>query len=121
VQSEVLERYDDTRLRRRLWLNHCVLVFCFDLYFVEDIEILADGSIKATVIPAASNFRRGESLWRVEAIDASRTRVAVAAEQEPNFWIPPVIGPMLLKRAFMREVRETAVNIEREARNVTLE
>ena len=43
VKSEILERYDERRLKRRMWLNHCIFVFCFDLYFVEDVEDLDDG------------------------------------------------------------------------------
>ncbi len=118
VQSEILERYDDQRLKRRMWLNHCVLVFCFDLYFVEEVEELADGTITTTVIAAESNFRRGYSKWRIDAVSATVTRISVEAEQEPEFWIPPVIGPMIFKRAFMKEVRETGTKIEREANRV---
>jgi hypothetical protein len=101
-----------------MWLNHCVLVFCFDLVFVENVEMFDDGTITTTVIPAESNFRRGVAKWKVESLSAQSTRISVEAEQEPDFWIPPVIGPMIFKRAFMKEVRETASNIEREARRV---
>lgn len=118
LQSEILEHYDAKHLKRRMWLNHCVLVFCFDLVFVETVELFDDGSITTTVIPAESNFRRGTAKWRVEPLSAHTTRISVEAEQEPDFWIPPVIGPMIFKRAFMKEVRETAANIEREAHRV---
>ncbi len=115
LRSEIVERYDTNRLKRRMWLNHCVLVFCFDLVFVENVEEFEDGTITTTVIPAESNFRRGTAKWRVEPLSADTTRISVEAEQEPDFWIPPVIGPMIFKRAFMKEVRDTAENIEREA------
>jgi hypothetical protein len=121
IQSEVLERYDRHRLRRRIWLKHCLLVFCFDLYFVEDVEDLDDGLITATIVPARSNFRRGYSNWRIEAVSAVTTRISVEAEQEPEFWIPPVIGPFIVKRSFMQEVRETGINIEREATHAEAE
>ncbi len=118
LQSEIIEHYDANHLKRRMWLNHCVLVFCFDLVFVENVEMFDDGTITTTVIPAESNFRRGVAKWKVESLSAQSTRISVEAEQEPDFWIPPVIGPMIFKRAFMKEVRETASNIEREARRV---
>jgi hypothetical protein len=121
IQSEVIERYDERRLRRRLWLNQCVLMFCFDLYFMEEVESFDDGSIVTTVVPDGSNFRRGVSIWRVEKISDDETRIKVEAEQEPSFWIPPVIGPLVFKRTFIKEVRNTAANIEREARNVELQ
>jgi hypothetical protein len=116
IKSEIIERFNETKLKRRLWLNHCVLVFCFDLYFVEHVEILNDGSIRTTVLPNESNFRRGVATWRLDSITDTSTRISVEAEQEPDFWIPPVIGPLLFKRTFMKEVRKTADNIEREAR-----
>lgn len=104
-----------------MWLNHCVLVFCFDLYFVENVEELGDGTITTTVIPAESNFRAGYSTWRIDAISATVTRISVEAEQQPDFWIPPLIGPLVFKRAFMKEVRETGIKIEREANRVKSE
>jgi hypothetical protein len=121
VQSEILEHYNDRQLKRRMWLNHCVLVFCFDLYFVENVEELDDGTITTTVIAAESNFRRGYSKWRIESVSANVTRISVEAEQEPDFWIPPIIGPMIFKRAFMKEVRETAIKIELEAKRAKVE
>ena len=118
LQSEVLEHYDEHRLKRRMWLNHCVLVFCFDLYFVEEVEEHNDGTITTTVIPAESNFRSGYSKWHIDAISPNVTRISVEAEQQPDFWIPPLIGPLVFKRAFMKEVRETGNKIEREAKRV---
>ena len=69
VQSEILERYGERQLKRRMWLNHCVLVFCFDLYFVENVEELDDGTITTTVIAAESNFRRGYSKRYPQLLD----------------------------------------------------
>lgn len=115
VSSEILERYDERRLKRRMLVNHCLLVFCFDLLFVEDIEHFDDGKITTTVLPAESNLKRGYSIWRIASISDEVTRISVDAEQEPAFWIPPVIGPIIFRRAFMKEVRETARNIEHEA------
>lgn len=121
MQSLVLERYDERRLKRRMWINHCLLVFCFDLYFVENVDLLDDGRIRTTIIPAESNFRSGQSVWRLEALGDSLTRISVEANQTPDFWIPPVIGPLVFKRAFFNEVRETGRNIEREAKRAVAE
>jgi hypothetical protein len=121
VQSLVLERYDEQHLKRRMWINHCLLVFCFDLYFVENVDLLDDGRIRTTIIPGESNFSHGQSVWRLEALDETSTRISVEANQTPDFWIPPVIGPLVFKRAFILEVRETARSIEREAQRAVTE
>ena len=115
IESHVIETYADGALKRQLLVEQCVLVFCFDLNFIEKVEAIGQQEILATIIPEESNFSFGESLWRIEALDDSTTRVSVEARQTPDFWIPPVIGPIVFKRAFMKEVRETARNIEREA------
>lgn len=117
VQSLILERYDEQHLKRRMWINHCLLVFCFDLFFVENVDLLDDGRIRTTIIPEESNFLHGQSVWRLESLGETTTRISVVADQTPDFWIPPVIGPLVFKRAFVREVRETGRNIEREAQS----
>jgi hypothetical protein len=112
VESRVLERYPGGGVKRVLRLTPCLLLFCFNLHFVESVRE-TPGRIVTTVIPAESNFADGRSEWRIEAIDAGRTRISVNARQTPTFWIPPVIGPLLLRHVFLREVRETCTNIER--------
>jgi hypothetical protein len=112
TESRVLERHGPDRLKRLLALRQCVLVFCFDIRFVEEISI-DDERIETTIVPAESTFREGTAVWRLEALDGGRTRITVTAMQTPDFWIPPVLGPMLLKRVFLREIAETCANIER--------
>ena len=112
VESRVLTRYANGELKRQLKLRHCILVFCFDLNFVERVHESA-GHVTTTIVPAESTFLDGTASWRIEALDATHTRISVDARQTPSFWIPPVIGPLILKRVFMAEVAETCANIER--------
>jgi hypothetical protein len=113
ITSQILARESDTKIKRRLLIKHCVLVFCFDIDFVETLEILPSGDIATRIIPEEGNFERGEAIWRIEAISETETRVTMEADQEPDFWIPPLIGPMLIKRSFIKEVTETLDNLER--------
>ena len=113
ITSQLLERYDAHSFKRRLLLKHCILVFCFDLNFVERVEVLPSGDITTHIIPGESNFRRGDTIWRIVELDAQRTLVTMEADQEPDFWIPPIIGPLLIKHSFVREVAETVDKLER--------
>ncbi|MCB1747798.1 MAG: SRPBCC family protein [Gammaproteobacteria bacterium] len=115
TDSHVIERYGDGALKRLLALKECILMFCFDITFVEDLVESADG-IRTTIIPAESTFRDGHAEWRLEALGKDRTRMRIRATQTPDFWIPPLLGPLVLKRVFLREIRETSANIERLAR-----
>ena len=112
VESRVLHRYDNGELKRLLKLRHCILVFCFDMDFVERVQE-SPGHLTTTMVAEESTFLDGTASWQIEALEGGYTRVSVSARQTPRFWIPPVLGPIILKRVFMREVAETCANIER--------
>ncbi len=114
----VLAHSPDGSWTRQLRLRQCVLVFCFDIDFVERVRELPDGVIETTVIPGAGNFRRGIARWQIKAIPDGTTEMVMEADQEPGFWIPPVLGPLLMKHTFVVEVQETIVKIEQLARAV---
>ena len=75
-------------------------------------EALPQG-VEALMLPAESSFRDGTSAWTIEALDAAHARVTVTARQTPRFWIPPLLGPAILKRVFLEEVTESCANIEK--------
>ena len=121
IESRILETYADGTIKRKLLVEQCVLVFCFDLRFIEKVEAHGAQEIVATIIPEESNFRHGVATWQLEPIGEQRTRIRVVAEQEPDFWIPPVIGPAIIKRVFRKEIEETAKKIEFAAINRTVD
>lgn len=119
VDSRILETYDEHNLKRKLWIEYCLLIFCFDLLFVENVEEIDGNKIVTTVIPSESNFKRGTATWTLTALSDTQTQIKVIAEQEPDFWIPPVIGPPLMRRAFTKEIEETVEKIEQAARQLS--
>ncbi len=112
VESRVIERYGAHSLKRVLRLRRCILLFCFDLNFVETVEEMPD-KIVTTIVPEESTFEDGVAEWRIETVAGGRTRMSISARQTPTFWIPPVIGPYILKRVFLKELRDSCDNIER--------
>ena len=112
IVSRILARYANGELKRQLKIRHCILVFCFDLNFVERVHE-SQGHLTTTIVPEESTFLDGTASWQIESLDDTHTRISVSARQTPSFWIPPVIGPLILKRVFMSEVAETCANIER--------
>lgn len=116
VASRVLVRHGDNALKRQLLMKQCVLVFCFDIDFVERVDFLPNGDIATTIIPGEGNFRRGETVWRIEPLSKTASRITMEADQEPDFFVPPVIGPFIMKRKFLREVDDTTRRIEEVAR-----
>ena len=115
TESRVIERYGPNTLKRALVMKYCILIFCFDMDFVENVEETPD-TVTTTIIPEESTFKDGIAVWRIESVDATHTRMSVIATNTPRFWIPPLIGPMILKRAFLKEARATGANLERIAK-----
>ncbi len=92
----------------------CVWFYCKRIEQVQDVIESQDGTITAIVIPELSDFQHGYariSLWP----EPDGTRVLIRSEVRPDFWIPPLIGPWLIKRKLRSEALETVRNLERVA------
>lgn len=110
--SEILAKRGPGDYQVRTVTQACVWFFCKRIHQVQDVIEAADGSITATVIPQQSDFRHGYArvnLWQ----EGAGTRVLIRSEVEPDFWIPPVIGPWIIKRKLRSEALETVLNLER--------
>lgn len=103
-------------LRRRLQTRICILFFCFKPVIVEDVEEIGRDRILTTVVPSLSDFRSGSSQWRLTATAPGHTRIRFEYRMEPDFWIPPLIGPLLIKSMLQHEAIKTINKIEQLAR-----
>lgn len=112
--SEVLMTRAVGDYRVRTVTEACVWFYCKRIHQIQDVIEGLDGSVTATVLPSQSDFRYGYArlnLWS----EPAGTRVLIRSEVEPAFWIPPVIGPWLIKRKLRSEALETVFNLERVA------
>jgi hypothetical protein len=57
--------------------------------------------IRATTNPEKSDFEVSNEVWVFEP-EGAGTRITYRLEMDPKFWIPPLIGPYVLKKK-MRE------------------
>ncbi|VAW76024.1 hypothetical protein MNBD_GAMMA15-2091 [hydrothermal vent metagenome] len=113
IQTSVIQRkLRDGSYQVRTVTKACILFYCKWIRQVQNVVESQDGSITAVVIPAKSDFHHGYArvnLWQ----ESAGTRVLIRAEVRPKFWIPPIIGPWLLKRKLRSETLETMQNLER--------
>ena len=93
-------------------LEKCILNFCFDLDFEEEIK-LQSNEISLIIIGDKSSFHFGKSKWIIRGISENQTEIFIAGELKPKFWIPPVIGIYFLDKVFIKQITETLKNIER--------
>ena len=117
--SEILKTREPGDYQVRTVTEACVWFYCKRIHQVQDVIEAEDGSVTATVIPELSDFRNGYArlnLWQ----EPGGTRVLIRSEVEPDFWIPPLIGPWLIKRKLRSEALETVHNLERVAQQDAL-
>lgn len=137
---EVLTDYDDNRFGRissvykvsgylepepdgtpvvHTVMEGCVLFFCKSMQRIERLETIPPTFIRTTTLPdREGDFDFSRSEWVLEPADGGTT-VIYRLTMEPNFWVPPVVGPWLLKRRLL-EGGERAINrIERLALELT--
>jgi hypothetical protein len=67
--------------------------------------------IEATILPQSSDFRRGRAQWRLTA-EGNSTLMQFNAELVPDFFMPPLIGPWLIRREMANQITEIVMIIE---------
>jgi hypothetical protein len=111
VTNELEEDAKNDRWKRHLTIETCVLLYCFEVEQTEWINI-DDNVITTTIIPEESNLGPSTSTWELTDVGAARTRLRYISDKKPEFWIPPLIGPWLVKNKLRTEVLRTVENIE---------
>ena len=93
----------------------CALGFCKTFTQVQWMRASDGRRIDAEIVPERSDMRSG---WaKTELSDAGgRTRFRYEMSLEPDFWVPPLIGPWIIQRKLRAESIQTAAAVEVAAR-----
>jgi ribosome-associated toxin RatA of RatAB toxin-antitoxin module len=86
-------------------------------------QVVIDVTLALTVQPptridferVAGNLERMRGRWIIGG-DASRCEIDYRAEIEPSFWVPPLIGPRLMRNQLEKQMRGLLVEIRRRAK-----
>ncbi len=98
-------------------MEGCALWHCMTLERTERLETEFPHYIKSVVLPDRSNFKHAMSEWVLEP-DGDGTNMTYRLEMEPDFFVPPVIGPWYFKRTLSQGGLRAVVRIERLAREL---
>lgn len=112
IKSTRIDGADDGLQRIHTQVRVCVIGICRVFDQVQDMRKTPPENLEAQVIPEHSNLKFGLARWRIWDEDG-RARLYFQAEIEPGFWVPPLIGPWLIKRKLESEAEQTANGIER--------
>ena len=98
-------------------MEGCLLWHCMSLRRTERLETREPFFIRSVAIPEGSNFKSSMSEWVLER-DGDGTKLKYRLEMEPDFFIPPLIGPWYLKRTLSQGGVRAVTRIERLARQL---
>jgi hypothetical protein len=109
------------RVRLFTTIHTCVLVFCKTMHQEQIMTAFpsADGGVlEAELLPRGGAFKAGHGRWTVGACPAVQSMTCLDAQIElvPAFWVPPLIGPWVIRRKMAEEARRTGAGLERVAR-----
>ena len=89
----------------------CVMLFCRSMSRVERLEVVTPTFIRSAAVPERSDFRHATSEWTLTP-EGEGTRIHYRMALEPDFWLPPMIGPTLLRRILIRGGVDAVERIE---------
>src|SRR5690349_4888302 len=89
----------------------CLLLYCKSMRRVERLEVVTPEFIRSRTVPERSDFKYTLSEWTFEP-EGDGTRVTYLMEMEPNFSLPPFVGPWFLKRTLLQGAPKAIEQIE---------
>jgi ribosome-associated toxin RatA of RatAB toxin-antitoxin module len=89
--------------------RHGLLHFAF--HSVRSVELVAPQEIRSHLV--SGDFKSYEARTRLSAEDGGHTRIAFHGEYVPNRWVPPGIGPSLIKSETGKQYDELIAEIRR--------
>ena len=108
VEAENREADEQGRPQFYTRMEGCVLLFCKSYLRVGYLELKPEYDIIAIVDPEQSNFKYSRERWQLIP-EGERTKLVYEFEMEPAFWVPPLVGPYVIKKA-LRSGGKNAVN-----------
>ena len=101
-------------------IHTCVLVFCRTMHQEEIMAATTNawgGILRAQLVARGGSFKEGRGRWTVRACPEERgaSCLDVSLELVPAFWVPPVIGPWVMRSKMQEEARRTSLGLEQMA------
>jgi hypothetical protein len=95
----------------------CVLFFCRSFVRQGHVELEVNEELRAFANPEISDFKLSNETWTFVAENGG-TVVTYRLLMEPDFWVPPGIGPYLIKRKFRNNGGDAIDRIEEIAQEI---
>lgn len=114
-KSYLVKRVDERTALVYTESQACVLFFCHTIKETQQVTETPPTDIHSEAIPASSNVKLATSTWHLQP-QGDGTLMQWSLSIEPEFWIPPLIGPALMEGEMRAEGEYSARGIEKLAR-----
>lgn len=114
-ESRILKQIDAHTYLVYVESRGCVLFFCQTIRQTQQVTELTPQDVLAEAIPEKSDVKMSSTSWHLEPQD-SGTRMRWEVSMQPDFWIPPLIGPPMVEHALRSEGWDMAEGLEKLAR-----
>ena len=111
-ESTLLDRQGPHEVTIYTRMEACFGPFCKEVEQVQRVNYSEPNVVRLTSLPKYSDVKSGVSEWRLAELDGNRTRITWSLTMEPDFWVPPLIGPALVRSGLRAEGRDTINGIE---------
>ncbi len=111
TESRNVEPDEQGRPRFYNRMEGCVLLFCVSFERHGHLVLKPMSRIEAIVDPEKSDFRYSVESWELLEREGN-TLLVYEFEVEPDFWIPPLIGPFYIRRALRAGAIDAVDRIE---------
>jgi hypothetical protein len=110
IKASSISARSDNRVRVKQTLRAKVWPFSFDIELEREIELFPYERMQFWLL--SGDFDKMEGTVRLIA-DPAGTRIASHIESIPRFWIPPLIGPILIEQETRDQFRQIIDEINR--------
>ena len=111
TEIEILPSSDAAVVRVRNHSEHWIGPFCLKIDWVGEITEVQAGHIQVITEPELSSFDSGHASWRIQG-EGEHTRVVHQSSLKPKFFVPPLVGDLLMKKYLRDDTLETFNRIE---------
>lgn len=109
--SEIVSRPDEPLLLRQVGQASAAFV---DFEFDVTLAVTVEPPRRITFSRVAGNLEQMDGSWDIDGNDRY-CRIKYRADIEPSFWVPPVIGPALMRRKVEKQIDGVRAEIARRA------
>lgn len=116
LKAETLDRPEPGVATVFVRSRACFSIFCKTIEQVQRADARDPERVVFVTLPGRGDLKQGRSEWLLKEIDAGHTALTWDMLMEPDFWIPPLIGPGLIESGLADEGRDMINGIEKLAK-----